>query len=267
MRGFFFRPKKMKHEKSLIILKIILTLILIIAATSIYLYFSKFDGPLSDKQETWGQFGDFIGGTLNPLIAIAALIALIQTIRLQATELNNSTIQLEKSANALAAQNEATKKQSFESSFFNMTLIFNELVRDLSHDGSNGKECIRKIHQSLSGLYLHNIKLGNNIEPTEKAINMHYKEFYEEYGHLIEHYFRTLYNIIKFIDSSHLDWESKKFYAELIRAQLSRYEINLILYNCISSHGKKFLPLVKKYNLLKHLEPASLPEEAHAKLI
>ena len=33
------------------------------------IYFSVFDGDYSLKQEVWGQFGDFIGGTLNPIFS------------------------------------------------------------------------------------------------------------------------------------------------------------------------------------------------------
>lgn len=258
----------MKHKKSFLFLKALLAVILTVAITSIGSYFIKFHGSLSSSQETWGQFGDFIGGTLNPLVAIAALIALIQTIKLQATELSISTEQLEKSAAALTAQNAVLTKQSFESSFFNLTQIFNELVRDLSYDSDSGKECIRKIYKILSEDFLYEIRLGSFTEPPKEAIEIQYKKFYKHYGHIIGHYFRTLYNIIKFIDSSSLDWESKKFYAELIRAQLSKYELNLILYNCISSYGNiKLLPLVRKYNLLKHLEPQSLSEDSHSTLI
>ena len=38
-------------------------------------YFSKFGSlGLSNNQELWGQFGDFVGGTLNPILAFLSFI-------------------------------------------------------------------------------------------------------------------------------------------------------------------------------------------------
>jgi hypothetical protein len=44
-------------------------------------YCSRFPGGLSDQQGVWGQFGDFFGGTLNPVIALATLIAVAASLR------------------------------------------------------------------------------------------------------------------------------------------------------------------------------------------
>lgn len=258
----------MKHERTLRTLNLTLSIIITIATISIITYFYKFNGALAEKQETWGQFGDFIGGTLNPLIALAALIALIKTIKLQAEELSNSSEQLKKTAAAMELQNKATSKQIFESSFFNLTKIFNEISRDLKFNNKSGKDCIKELYETLSARHLVNLQRGVHAIPTEDAIKLEYNLFHSDYGHVTGHYFRTLYNIIKLIDKSSLDEESKKFYAELLRAQLSRYELLLILYNCISVYGnQKLLPLIKKYNLLKHLEVNHLSSHAHAELI
>ena len=67
---------------------------LLVAVIALGLYFWSFNDQLADKQETWGQFGDFIGGTLNPLFAVTALFALLYTIRLQSEELRASREEL-----------------------------------------------------------------------------------------------------------------------------------------------------------------------------
>jgi len=40
-------------------------------------YYIKFDGELSSDQSDWGTFGDYIGGLLNPLIALLNVMAFI----------------------------------------------------------------------------------------------------------------------------------------------------------------------------------------------
>lgn len=44
-------------------------------------YFWNFAGRISDKQDVWGQFGDFVGGVLNPVIAWMTLIAVAISLR------------------------------------------------------------------------------------------------------------------------------------------------------------------------------------------
>ena len=100
-----------------------------------------------------------------------------------------------------------------------------------------------------------NAKRGDFINTTDlTAIDASYTKFYTRFGSIIGHYFRTLYNLIKFIHKSGLEKTDKKFYTNLVRAQLSQHELALLFYNCLSHYGNdRFLPLVKEYELMKHL--------------
>jgi len=75
-----------------------------------YLY--VFNGQLSFKQELWGAFGDFIGGTLNPILSFLALIALLITIAIQSKQLFLSRKELELTKIELAKTAEAAQKQA-----------------------------------------------------------------------------------------------------------------------------------------------------------
>ena len=90
-----------------------------------------------------------------------------------------------------------------------------------------------------------------------KRIETTYSVFFLEHEKDVGHYFRSLYNIVKFVDKS--DIKDKKIYTNLLRAQLSSNELKLLLYNCLSSLGKeKFKPLVEKYSLLKSVNVRDL---------
>lgn len=47
---------------------------------------------------------------------------------------------------------------------------------------------------------------------------------------------------------------------KILRAQLSDSELALLRYNGMSRQGAKFVPLINKFNLLKHLPPLELME-------
>jgi len=251
-------------------------------AIAVIMYSVNFGPEISEHAEQWALFGDYLGGVLNPIFALAALFALLYTIYLQSTELRNSASQLKKSADALDSQNDVLKKQSFESTFFQLLRLYNEIVDELK---VNSRDPFIKRHGNISEyenrnaiLYLSNVLKEKYIEKVRRgdfsdlsevdAVSQEYDKFYGQYAQHLGHYFRTMYNILKFIDSSEIKEEDKPIYANLLRAQLSKQELALLLYNCVSLYGrKKMLPLVRKYRLLKHVEDDSLADAGHIRLI
>ncbi|MFI3217876.1 MAG: hypothetical protein QX189_01985 [Methylococcales bacterium] len=74
----------------------ILTFAIVLIIIVFVFYFFRFSNWYlipNGTQEEWGQFGDFIGGTLNPLLSFLGLIALLVTIALQSKELELSAWQ------------------------------------------------------------------------------------------------------------------------------------------------------------------------------
>lgn len=257
-------------------LKSLVLFTIIVAVLAIGAYGVKFYGPLSTEQETWGQFGDFVGGTMNPLFAFSGLMALLYTIVLQSRELKHSAEQLKKSAIALEGQNELLTKQSFEATYFQLLQLYGSVVRGLSvtvkvpqmqpdvrvsSRSIEDRECLKHLYERFVNSNLDKVARGDHNLSREQAINVEYLSFYSRYGYVLGHYFRTLYNIVKFVDEASISEVEKKRYVNLLRAQLSRYELALMLYNMLSEKGRTDLVrLVKKYNLLKHLEPEVLEQ-------
>jgi len=54
------------------------------------LYFGNFHYGLSDKNDDWGTFGDYFGGILNPILAAFVLYWIVETYKLQKTELQET---------------------------------------------------------------------------------------------------------------------------------------------------------------------------------
>jgi uncharacterized protein YqgC (DUF456 family) len=68
---------------------------------------------ISNDSAVWGQFGDYIGGILNPLLSFVSIMLLIKSLNLQ-REANASLIQ------DINNKDKTEKLRSFESIFFNM---------------------------------------------------------------------------------------------------------------------------------------------------
>ncbi|MFZ5861805.1 MAG: putative phage abortive infection protein [Nitrospirota bacterium] len=69
------------------------------------------------------------------------------------------------------------------------------------------------------------------------------------------HYLENLYEILRFVDSR-LENE-QRFFANLLRAQLSSNEIILLFYMTVTDRddGGRFYPLIKKFRILEHNIP------------
>jgi hypothetical protein len=224
----------------------------IVALIIVGTYLFKFSGGLSDEPGQWGQFGDFVGGLLNPTFSLLALIALLATFALQVRQFRMSAKELKDSSDALRIQN-------FEASFFQLLRLHNDIVNSVDLATSKrvikGRDCFRIFLERLENV-LHSESADSNFE----AFLTHYDLFYMNHLHEIGHYFRLLYNIIKLV--SRTDGIDKRFYTNLVRAQLSSAELMLLFYNCLSSWGsEKFKPLIEEFAMLKTIPNSTLPDE------
>ncbi|NLU37727.1 MAG: hypothetical protein GXX78_02405 [Bacteroidales bacterium] len=103
------------------------------------------------------------------------------------------------------------------------------------------------------------------------VFKLHYGEFLFTLNHYnnqesrLGHYFRTLYNIIKYIDTT--NGIDRQFYVNIVRSQLCVDELIILFYNCLSCFGnEKFKPLVEKYGILEGLSDVYLLKPSHKAL-
>ncbi|WP_187322237.1 putative phage abortive infection protein [Serratia marcescens] len=98
------------------------------------------------------------------------------------------------------------------------------------------------------------------------SIQFMYDPFWKRYRSDLGHYFRFLFNLIKYVDNADINDEEKYRYVKIVRAQLTDYEIVIIFYNALSTMSfEKFKPLIEKYTLLNNLPEDLLFDVSHKK--
>ncbi len=219
---------------------------MLLAGVIAYQYGSHF-GDIEADHERWGQFGDYFGGTLNPIFSFLGLIAIVFTLRLQISQLRQSL-----SDNAKQAQR--ADLVQFQASFFQLLDLHNKIVSDsfistgLGYD-LRGRDAFRLVWARLQNA------AARKREGSSDDILKMYEDLYIKNEDLLAHYFRNLYHIMKFIDMNVL--VDRQYYADVLRAQLSASEASLLFYNGLSQWGiKRAKPLIEKYGLLKTLPTA-----------
>jgi hypothetical protein len=158
--------------------------------------------------------------------------------------------------------------QQFENVFMSLLGFHHEAVRSIvckfagDRDTSRGRAFFERIYKVLSDEYEGAIfRRPASEEAAVEAYEAVYKQHRQELGH----YFRSLYNTVKFIDESSVINRQK--YADILRAQLSSYESLMLFYNCLHPKGRsKFYALVSKYHLLESLPIEQLLAKDHVQL-
>jgi hypothetical protein len=232
----------------------------------------------------WSNRGpeDNVFEIINVLFSGFAFAILMITVLMQKEELELQRNELRETRAEFKQQNQTLIQQKFENTFFQLLQAQNEIIKliDLKRtDQTTGRDCFRLFYEKYFfeaiDAYKREIKskLGSvNVDIPANEMKLEINEiiavysavFYKKYQSELGHYFRNLYQIIKFVDSSTLAETDKYRYIKLIRAQLSSYELVLLFYNCLSKVGFHSLkPLVERYALFKNIDEDLLFDAVH----
>ena len=224
-----------------------------------------FDGDMKDACiGKRGQFGDSTA-IVNTLFSALALFGVLLTLFYQMQDNKE--------------QKRLSDISRFEQNFFTMTGNLENIVSNLTYTerltnpfvqqpvdnifGNNtptvsyGNDLIIKGREIFEYIY-NRQAIDGNITGIKQAIaNGGLRSYEQAMSHgVLDHYFRYLYRIIKYVDDSKLflkDAERKQYYVSILRAQVSCYELLLIFYNCQLPNHRKFKKLIEDYTFFNNL--------------
>jgi hypothetical protein len=200
-------------------------------------------------------------GGVNALFSGLAFVGVIYAILIQRQELKIQGRELVDTRLELREQNKTMQRQRFENTFFELLRLQIDITNSIETETTqnqivHGRECFKHFLNRLKGEY--DARNQNGSDSSIKKIDIVYDIFYDSYHDQVSHYYRSLYNLIRFVDR-HIEMneiEHPHLYTNLIRAQLSSNELLLLFYNCLSKHGEGMKYLVEKYSLLR-----TMPED------
>lgn len=214
-----------------------------ICSPLVSLFSPKFFADLSSEKGDWGTFGDFVGGTLNPILSFLSLIVLLLTYAMQRKELEKTE--------------ETQKRQQFENMFFELLKIHNQELEIFCKTGA--EEVFDWIRQSEH--------FGKKIDLSKANSILKGRD------HFSGQYFRVLYQLLKFI-AVHSDnritetfeipdierndvSKTERMYSNIVRALLPDKIMQLLAVNCYSKENDsdnywKYKLLIERYDLFEH---------------
>ncbi|MHC3125544.1 putative phage abortive infection protein, partial [Acinetobacter sp. GN11] len=216
----------------------------------------------------WGQFGDYIGGTLNPVLAFLSFSALLFTIYIQVkqlnfadeqlkrtldelnlsrTELGLTRSELQRSADAQTGSKQVMEQQlltqsmqQFDSIFFAMLRELNSLLAELEEVENEQKSLLDECYITV---------LRKNVEGIKEPLGELLKD------RVVSRYFMLLYQLLKNIDDK-IDSNGyirsdkliiKKTYTNIVRASIPEKLMQLLMLNVLNLGFDRYKDLVEKF--------------------
>lgn len=224
----------------------------------------------NDVLNSWsnrGTFGDMFGA-INSLFSGLAFALLIVALYLQKEELEETRKELKGQKEQLIKQNENLYQQRFENTFFHLLNFLNDFINSIDvplfGKDSKGRNSFERFYHKLTGQFA-NVRNKPEFETFEKKIKASYSSLLSEYKNHLGTYFNNIYNILELIDKS--DISNKSYYSNILRSQLSTYEVILLFYHSIGEDGIQIIDLVREYDLCENLERNLLIEGENDNLI
>lgn len=227
--------------------------------------------PLFPTVVPLNEYGDFIGGVVSSIWSLAGLIfiyvaflgqrqqLIIQQFELKYTQFETKATRLEIQGQReqMRIQNETLSLQRFENTFFQLLQTHNQIVHgiDLKNKENiivaSGKDCFKNFYIQCFHMYIPSkqtlIEQRREQRRTgpipEDELRTKYEELYKKREGDLGHYFRSFFYLIQFVDDAPTVIENKRKYTDILRANLSSYELVFIFF-------MEFLPMVK--SLLNH---------------
>lgn len=240
----------------------------------------------SIKTDIWGNFGTVIGGIVGPLLSLAGIFLLIETLNSQREAFvkqqvashffellkiqrdNSINIQRIEEKSVLHLMDEFEMCLSIVKSFNDAEKLALDEVSIINVAylcflyGAVGDKSV----SMLKNVIPNNIDIDKLSKAFEESGSGHELKYFDGNQKRLGHYYRHLYQIVKFIDEqdpSLFSYEDKYKYIKNVRAQLSTQEQVLLFYNSLSKPGETWergknitddnKRLITKYNLIKNI--------------
>jgi len=230
------------------------------AICAIFLVF--FINIFSFGKSSFGEWGDFFGGVLNPILTFITFMGLLITIVLQQKELRESKKEFRKSADALLDQSDSFRRQNFESTFFKLIEKFEELSVNLIRiyiDDNTVKQYVTNYdirHFGFEYLRYEIYKYQDYYKKIGGECNS--KEAYEglsKQGNtkiLLEDYFKNFKFLINFIENNEI--KDKGMYHKILFSNLSNGEQILMFYHILYEEtSNEIKPIIEQYSLFEYI--------------
>ncbi|MBN8209850.1 hypothetical protein JI666_13925 [Bacillus sp. NTK071] len=200
---------------------------------ALFILLSFFINEFTDK---FGNYGDYINGFAMPIIALFGVLMAYKAFVSQSEQLE--------------LQKKEALKQRIENIFFQLLNCYTNIVSNMQCEDNNivinGKEYFKRLYNKLICMYSEEDDLSDD----KTKLLMAWRRLNEVEKGQLSHYYRNLYQIFKWVyqQRENIPMEEQEELIDLIKAQLSTYEISLLYFNIEYFGANDFKDILCHYN-------------------
>ena len=234
------------------------------------------------------QIGDFLGGVAGSLWTVAGILLLYETLVLQRKEFYESKKDI------LYTQSINTFFKLLDGMHDTISKIKGNIKVDGKDEIKEGRDFLHyafldfaKYHQKNTEAEISRQIVALYKRDGEKAYSPEYSfvfdetklrpylenaynDFYKNYDYNLGHFYRYIFNVIKFIVNTFKDdVDTQKFLVGLMQAQLTNDELGLMFYNALSEHGRNkhneelFKSWLDNFNYFENIDERCVLNESY----
>jgi uncharacterized membrane protein len=211
---------------------IVASALLAVMAVILLIYVIYFGVISSTGRESWGQFGDYFGGILNPILSFSAFIILVITYNKQISIQQHEDIKHYKSME--------------NSRFFEMLSMLHQTAGGVEIDDTIGSMKTYRGHRGIGrswNILRRNLDRAVHADNKLEEISASYANWRNKYWPSVGSYFESAIFILDryvLLNNNQVDYD---YYMHALRSQMSIHERSIL-----------FFELVKNRKRIKHGE-------------
>jgi len=218
------------------------------------------DSSFTVDNDTLGMIGEFLGGTVGAIWALAGVILFYLALIYQRRELELQRQELKETRDILENQSDTIAIQQFDNTFFKLLEFHIEASRKIQLTGNqNGfdelyKDFVNQIKQ---------VKRKRKIDRSAKMLNDEiygncFQSVYDGYKNTLQLYFESYKTMVNFIQEKSHD---PTFYFNIIKTHWSEQELIIQFYYIVFyTKDKSLKSIVEKYGLFQGLNQRYITE-------
>lgn len=227
---------------------------------------NELDAPIWSDHTMLGMAGEFIGGTVGSIWALAGVILFFLALIYQKRELVLQRMELHENRKIMESQSKTIAIQQFENTFFqllNFHINAAEQIRATSAVGT------RKAVNAFEGLY-NDLKKEvtsmkkrrksdvGSVNPADESFEHCFSAVYEGYKNTFQHYLENYKTLLLFVNSKSGD---PAFYYNILKSHFTEQEVLVhFYYLLLATKNPELREVASKYRLFQKLNQRAVSE-------
>jgi len=224
-----------------------------------------FEHASSENPDFWQQpqnfsiIGEFLGGTVGSIWALAGVILFFLALIYQKHELVLQREELKESRKIMESQSTTIAIQQFENTFFqllNFHINATNNIRDILK-GSNGKSAnafqaiLKDFKKEVSALKRRKKSDGGYTELDDQSFEACFRSVFEGYKNTFQHYLENYKSLVLLVQEKSHDPE---FYFTILKSHFTEQEVLVqFYYTLLYAKDEKLTKTTEKHNLFQKL--------------